>query len=223
VTPRTEKSGLQPIRNKARGFTLLELCIVLLIFAIVVGAVIAAAENFYYRNRLNFAVDEMNQIVSNMHSLYSGQNASGLVGIGYVAFTTQMIATGVFPPYMITGGAIVNNPWNGTSASNTVEVSRVKGTPTQFTVRFLKVPFSACADFVIRNSQPGVDSTAGSTLPGGNGLSEICVTGAAQNCYLAYNPTSPGSSQLPMTPVNANAACSGNGPFTIDWYYNLGG
>jgi prepilin-type N-terminal cleavage/methylation domain-containing protein len=216
------------------GFTLTEIAIVLCIIAVIIGAIMAAASTVYYRLRLNRGMDELGQIVNNMHSLYQAQNISYAAlnppaTVNFTTYTSTLIQEGIFPSDMLSpvqtpgtppcAGTVASNPWSsatgtcGGSTTGTVLLSLVgsSGKPVQFVVRFTGVPLSSCADLIIRTSQPGVDSTSGLTLPGSNGLSQICI---GSTCYSGAN--------LPLSGANANTMCSGAGPFSVDWYYNLG-
>ena len=101
-----------------RGFTMLEMTIVLGIVALVLGAIWMAASKVYERHLVAQAADEIWQISNNIRSIYSGQASA------VVPDQKALVCSGVFPADMLVGstnydcGGGVNrksplNPWGG--------------------------------------------------------------------------------------------------------------
>jgi len=206
-----------------RGFTLVEIGIVLAIIGSLLGAIYTAASTVAYRVKINRASDELSLIVGNVRSLYASRNTAWNASVptspspsNFNFYTTTFALAKVFPAEMVNGMGIVNNPWNFGPATNTVMASlySVTGditTPVEFIVRFTNLSNEVCADMVVRNSTPGQDKNSG--------LQQIIITGTTVT-------TLPNAFyKLPVTPVAISSTCDNGASATgniVDWYYILG-
>jgi prepilin-type N-terminal cleavage/methylation domain-containing protein len=230
--------------SRRGGFTLTEISIVLIVFAVIVGVIWSAVAPLGTRARVNQATDQLNKTVNNAFAYYAGQNTSydnlvmvrGLnaaptnsppagspTGTDFCYYTPMLAAQKVFPPEMLAAGGppwIANHPWatannscGGGTAVGTAQAalaSSAGASPVLLVIRYTNLPTTGsnnvCAQLLMINSLPGPDTR----------LVQISIMWGA-NPATNYTGT-----QLPFSAALANAACTGAGILTIDWYYQLG-
>jgi len=206
---------IRKIRTR-RGFTLIEMAIVATIIGTIVFSVFAAASAVRYRNQVNQGLAEISIIVSNMRSLYAGQNISTAANANTITFakaTPTLVQQMIFPAEMLTpplpttgipvANTVANNPW---APGGSAQIQLVAANPVQFTLRFLSIPANVCVDLIVRNSLPGADT----------GLMQIKVNNKVVG--ITGNVVTP----LPIDPNVAASTCPTGATYTIDWYYTLG-
>lgn len=115
-----------------RGFTLVELAIVLAIIGIVIAGIWAAAATVSRRNREAKATQYLLQIVQNVRSLYAKQQDNTDLTI------QNLITAGAIPSEMVTSPTTAVTPWD-----TAVTVDTASG-PTVFTIVFARVPVASC-------------------------------------------------------------------------------
>ncbi len=199
--------GARRTGHDRQGFTLLEVAIVLGIMGIVLAAIFTAATSARYRVAVNQGADEVGVIVDSMRSLYASRNTSALPAQAFsAAFEQTLVQERVFPPEMV-AGVVANNPWDATTANGSAQISIVAAgatTPTQFILRYVNLPADVCADLLMRTSMPDL------------GLNQIQITGGGTVTYTSA------ANKLPVSAIDAAAACRGGAAYVIDWYFKLG-
>lgn len=223
------------IKCRRRGFTLLELAIVMVIIGSIVGVLFAAGSTASHKVSINQATDELGQISQNMRNLYAGRTTS-YAALGplnataadkdFTKFTPTYVQQNVFPPEMLSPGAAPGTvPCNGTVANNAfggpagtcgaaavgtalIALAGSATTQVQYVIRYKGLSANDCADLLVRNSLPGRET----------GLAQIIVNNNNVPAGIAYNTTTP----LPLTSIAATNACNSTTNI-IDWYYNLNG
>lgn len=221
----------------SRGFTLIELALVMSIIGLVVGAVWATGSRVDSNALVNQASSDLTQTVANARSYYVGQNVSytavnaakAAAGRGslqlnpgntplvipavttsdFCYYTALLENANIFPSDMVNSNGIANDPWSQATSCGvgTAQLALAcnpggcsAGKAVQLVVRYTSVPDKGtCSSLVLANAQVDLQS----------GLTQILVNNNAVT--------------LPATAVTVNAKCTGNGPFNVDWYYNVGG
>jgi prepilin-type N-terminal cleavage/methylation domain-containing protein len=184
-------------RNAMKGFTLIEIAIVLGVFSVimagiwmVVSVVSENVRNYEANRQLQASVQGIRQIE---------QRITGYTSSAGTDITTRLDSQGAFPVEMriaqATGNGNLNHPWAGTG--NNVHVY-VRATTT-FGIAFTNVPKKACIQLVTK-------------LSGGelSGLTELAVGG-----------TNHTAANLPLNLVQAAAACTSASANTIEWRFGL--
>jgi hypothetical protein len=209
-------------RKRRHGFTIAELAIIVGIIGGVLAALFATASIARYRLNINQGSDELQLTLNNVRNLYAGRNVAfnalnaarplnpaptpGDFGF----YNPLMLQAQVFPREMIANG-VANNVWNPSNAGGTAQVALAypnANNPVQIVVRYTNLPTEVCTDLLMRNSMPGNQT----------GLTRIAINAPAA-VYIQDPVTN--TQQLPVTAVNAAAACDGAANYTIDWYYNI--
>ncbi|MFY9288929.1 MAG: type II secretion system protein [Alphaproteobacteria bacterium] len=206
--------------KRKRGFTLTEIALVLSILGIVIGGIFYAASTANSRVLVNQASDELNQIMFNMRSYYSGRvttfaalnasralNSTASAG-DFTYYTPLHRNAGIFPRELVIG-TVVNNPWNLASAANTIQTSLAGsvGNPVRFAVSYSNLSTEVCTEMVAKNSLPGDSGLTSLTVTITSGVGPVITTFTGV--------------QLPVSPTAAATACDGTSTATVDWYYNL--
>jgi prepilin-type N-terminal cleavage/methylation domain-containing protein len=195
-------------RSKQRGFTLVEMTIVLGIIGIVVAAIWIAAGPVFLNNQVNQATQEMQTVVENMLPLYQGRAWPPAVVAGCPDITGNAISAGAIPSSNVTGACTASQVWGG---AGTFTISaNAAGAPAgnTFRISFANVPLQGCIALLMQAtgcdpSQAGcpvqVTASGGSKQPG---------AASAGGWHAAPNP---------LTPSTANALCSSTGPVAFDF------
>ncbi|MFY9288932.1 MAG: type 4 pilus major pilin [Alphaproteobacteria bacterium] len=159
----------------SRGFTLIELAIVLGVIGLVLGGLWATVSAVWEKTRQEKLYEEIFTIVKNVRSYYAGQ--AGISG-SFPALSTSLGNAGVFPGDMrrtagcTNGGAqCFDHPW-ATTALATPEGSFTicpwtvagvvcgAGPSPLFSIHLRDIPSEACINAVTKNSgtaaQPGL-------------------------------------------------------------------
>lgn len=179
-------------RAVQRGFTLIEVLIVIALVAVMLGAVFAVANRVNVQSTLSDFSSNMTLMASETRTAFRPQGT--FVGVN----PSVLIGMGIVPPSMVSGSAIVT-PWAGSTVEVAPEMVSVAGDAVRFTVS--GIPGAQCAAFVaamepafarIRVGPTNVKNMTAVTFPGTPALAPNTVYQAA--------------------PVGT--ACSGAGPHT---------
>lgn len=181
--------------SRRRGFSLIELAMVLAIIALMVAGVMLFFSNANSAQRTNDAMTELAAIQQAVHSLYSGQ--SSYTGLSEVV----VAASGQLPDKWLSGGTGsaatgLVDPFSGTV---TVTPESDVGANATFQITFKSVPNQAC--------------TKMSTMDFGSGLVKHDVDTAV----------STNGANAPFTPSDANTNCNSgtnSNAHTLDWEFN---
>lgn len=179
-------------RAVQRGFTLIEVLIVIALVAVMLGAVFAVANRVNVQSTLSDFSSNMTLMASETRTAFRPQGT--FLGVT----PAVLIGMGIVPPSMVSGSAIVT-PWAGSTVEVAPEMVSVAGDAVRFTVS--GIPGAQCAAFVaamepafarIRVGPTNVKNMTAVTFPGTPALAPNTVYQAA--------------------PVGT--ACSGAGPHT---------
>ncbi len=127
-----------------RGFSLIELSVVLLVITLVLGAIWAAAGSVSDEAKLGQGVAQVWEISGKIRDLYTGQNLS-------VAQNTEaIVCAGVFPKETLLGTGAYScgahpplNPWRGA-------IEATVNTNGTFTITFRGLEPRLCAELIAR-------------------------------------------------------------------------
>lgn len=139
-------------RNAYKGFTLVELAIVLAVMGLIIAGIWAAAATVSRKNKEVKASQQLLEIVKNVRDLYAGRpDATGIT-------TESMIFSGAIPTEMQKSATQAVNPWGGDVL---VEVS----TAQRFYISYFGVPKSSCITLLMTTttnaSEIGLVNTSG--------------------------------------------------------------
>jgi prepilin-type N-terminal cleavage/methylation domain-containing protein len=97
------------VSSSRRGFTLTEIAVVLGIVGLILGAIWTAAAHVYQQKKVNQEVEEIQDIVQAVRSLYAtrgviGAGTPGVIGAAG-CMNTLLVSSNSFPSDMVTPGA----------------------------------------------------------------------------------------------------------------------
>jgi len=138
------------LRNQ-KGFTLIEIAIVLTIVGLVIGGIWLAAATVLNNNKTAELSRQVIQIVQNTKGLFTNQTGANPTG-GFNQ--AAAISAGVFPGGMVINGTNVRHPFATTLTTSSVTLERQGANAIDLTVGSttagLGLPQSACIDLVSR-------------------------------------------------------------------------
>jgi prepilin-type N-terminal cleavage/methylation domain-containing protein len=192
---------MKAIRHSKKGFTLIEIAIVLGVFSIIMAGVWMVVTVVSENTRSYEASRQLQAAVQGIRQIE--QRITGYTSSAGTEITTRLDTQNAFPPEMrmdqTNGNGNLNNPW--TSAGNAVHVYVREA--TVFGVTFTNLPKKACMTLATKMS--------GSEL---SGLQAMVFNGGS-----AIN-----ASNLPRTLIDAAGDCSQSGNTnSIEWRFNLRG
>ena len=184
-----------PNKNAARGFTLIEVAIVLGVFAIIIAGIWMLVGVLYEKAREHNASLQAQTIIRNARQLYGRvgelSNAPG-------DYTLTFDQQNIFPQDMKvtnTADGKINHPWS-TSSSGTVTIfagyADANGEKTQFDIHYASLPKKACVAMI-------------NNLPNGQVTGLIYVKINSGACY-GTDPSC--TKQLPIDLTTATTECS---------------
>ncbi|MDE2029599.1 MAG: type II secretion system protein [Alphaproteobacteria bacterium] len=133
-----------PHRNgRTRGFTLIELAIVLGVMGAIIAAVWTAASRATEAQKQNTAVEELQTVAQNIFAIMEGRTFSITGNITSSMISSQAIPSAFLDPSSPTTKAI--NPWAG--ALDVYEES-----PTVFRVSFYDVSYGGCLKVLLEGT-----------------------------------------------------------------------
>lgn len=161
--------------RRSRGFTLVELAIVLAIVIVVTAIVVPMYNRNVAKNNAKNEITELQQIVAETKAKY--QSAPTFTG----ATLAALINLQVFPDYRVTGAAAAVNAFGGAWA-----LALNPPTNDQITLTSASYPRSACAD-IVTSAQTAffaisINGTAVKTAGGA-----LDIAGVGTNCNLDSN------------------------------------
>ncbi|HEU0117105.1 MAG TPA: type II secretion system protein [Alphaproteobacteria bacterium] len=203
--------------QKRRGFTMVEIAIVLGVVGLIIGAIFTASSHVRYKMQVNDASNELSQISINIRNYYSGRQTSyaalngaralnatpSAADFTYYTGLFNAATANIFPSEMIAGG-FVNNQWSQVAA-NTAQAALAgsAGNPVQYVIEYNNLAQGPCTDLVVGNSL--ADRTTA--------LVKVVVTGSAATTF--------SGTSLPVSPIPAGTACNAASTNIVDWYYSL--
>lgn len=180
---------MKSINKKVKkGFSLLELAMVLVVGAIMLAGVMMYYNNVTVNQKTQDSISELAVIQEAVRSLGAGHN-------GYDWVTASLIAkSGEIPNKWITGSNVSGGNFSGASGisnpfSGTVDITSSNGGQT-FRVQYNNVPTQACSKM--------------STMDLGSGVYDMSINGQVVN-------------GTALTPDTAATACSGAQHVNLYW------
>lgn len=141
--------------SKRRGFSLIELLLVLGVLALLLVAAFVVYPQVSHANRVNKELSNLSNIQANMRSMFA------TVGTAYTKIpsataTATLNSARIFPSGMNGGiytGSDIKHAWSGGVTLHATTASHA-GLPAgrAFTINYLEVPSQACVDLVTRAS-----------------------------------------------------------------------
>ena len=156
-----------------RGFTLVEVAIVLTIVGLVIGGIWLAASTVSNNQKKTALATDVLQIAQNIRNLYGNQSVT--TGLDNAA----AIAAGAIPANLVTGTGTARNVFNSTADSTTIAAV---GT-TQFSIQMVGIPRDACIELLTGRLAQNEQSATRIGLVAANG------GGAAPNLAGGIDPT----------------------------------
>jgi prepilin-type N-terminal cleavage/methylation domain-containing protein len=191
---------MKPVRDCRKGFTLVEIAIVLGIFALIMAGIWMVVAVVGENTRSYEASRQLQAMVQGIRQIEQRITGYTPTSIGN-AITDRLDSQGAFPPEMRMQASVTNNlnhPWAGDG--NAVHV--FARSPSEFGIQFTKLPKKACITLATKMS--------GSEL---SGLQSLNVNGNVTNI-----------TNLPLTLISATSRCTQNDSTnTIEWRFNLRG
>ncbi len=127
---------MNSFRKSQRGFTFVELAIVLGIVGLIIAGIWVAAASVSRKNKETKAAQQLSEIVQNVRSLYSAQvDTTGIT-------TESMIFSGAIPAEMKKSDTEAINPWGGNVM---VEVA----TAQRIYISYFGVPQASCINLLM--------------------------------------------------------------------------
>jgi len=188
-------------RNTSKGFSLIELLLVLGVLAILLVAAFVVYPQVRDRNQANTEVSNLTTIKAGINNLYAAK------GGNYAGLSTPIANQArIFPQNMNGGsyapGASVQTAWGGA-----VTVTPATGTaPREFTIAYASVPEGVCLGLVSGAAGNFKDVTVGGGSTGGTGGSTSGVSVMDSNGQFA--------------PATAAIECGKTGPKSISFLSN---
>lgn len=163
-------------KNMNRGYTLVELVVVLAIVMIIIAAIISRQQAVSQSSRVSTESGNLQSIIGKVNSTFAGRtNYSG-------ATTAFLLAQGAFPTSMVSGATVVNT-WNGT-------VTVAPGTAnTSVDITYGGVPSAACIEFVANASKSYRTVTIGATVVKTTAQAEADLSQTQTACTAATTAT----------------------------------
>lgn len=117
------------LRKNAKGFTLVELAIVLTVVSLIIGGIWLGASTVMRNNKAQVFAKQVVQVLQNAKTAYATQSGSGLAK-GYDDKTGNTIAmkAGWFPDDMISGGYLITPFVDGSTKAHRISVISAKDT-----------------------------------------------------------------------------------------------
>lgn len=166
------------LASKRRGFTLMELAIVLLVASLILGAIWAAAQSAWEGYRVYRTTQQIARVVQNIRETY-------MAAANLTASMAVMDQSNIFPfemrrnPNAVPADGVIDNPFNNTIAGGSFVVAgnvfAPAGAPANFRIRLLGLGSGACVKMLLE--APVSDATFGIVRVG---TTTGALTGAVQ-------------------------------------------
>jgi len=187
------RTQLRTASAKTKGFTLVEIAIVLGIIGLILGAVWTAASSVYANQRNTNANTAILTIAQGIRTLEATSSTVGTAG----DLTSSMITAGVIPGNLVSGTTAIA-PYPG----STLKIMTLAAADQSFTIEINKVPQAGCIALA-------------STVAGTNrdpGLTSVGLTTASAPAVLAAPGVALTATLVPitsaMTVALATTGCS---------------
>lgn len=198
------------LRNN-KGFTLIEIAIVLTIVGLIIGGIWLAASTVFTNNKTQLLSKDMLQVIQNTKTLFAGQGANGTA-----TGTTQstLVAAGVFPPDMVSSAGtaaapIIIHPFSSNATTNSFGASAVNSQQLLYVIGAANpngIPPQACVSLL-------------TTLGSLNNMQKLGIValGAGTGAAIAANAAGAAATDLTtggtvaVTAAAASNACTGAG------------
>lgn len=137
--------------RKQRGFTLIELAVVLAVIVLAAAGIIARQRSTSQTAQVQAESGNLQAVIGKINSTFAGRSSYN------GATTAFLLAQGAFPSSMVNGGSVVNT-WNGS-----VTVAPGTGN-TSVDITYGGVPTAACIELVANSSRSYRTITVGATV-----------------------------------------------------------
>lgn len=162
-------------KRNARGFTLIEIMVVLVIGIIVIAVAAAGIGRAFSSNEATTETRNINDLMANIQTL-KGQD-------GYTSVDMPLLArVDGIPPSLTNSdtGTDVRNSWNGTVS--------VEGDENTFTISYTGVPEAACIQVAAKIAEAGAlrVERSGSAVTNAGDAAEQCSSGNSNELDFIY-------------------------------------
>ena len=96
------------LSSRRKGFSLVEMAIVVAVIGTVIGVVWIAGESTYQKQRVNDAVTELQTISQNLLNIMTGRSFTSFT----VNYTQNAITSGIIPSQYVNSPTAANTPWS---------------------------------------------------------------------------------------------------------------
>jgi prepilin-type N-terminal cleavage/methylation domain-containing protein len=196
------RMGHTSASHSRRGFTLMELAIVLGVVGLLLAAIWVAASRASETANINQAVQELQELSQGILSYMAGQRFPAAYG-NYTSIVPTLITNGTAPSWAVISPTAIEHPWGmsgpfGGISLGVWAVPPVANPYSTFQISFYGIPTDACIGIIV------------------NALAcQAGTTGCPISFYTAYLGS---GYQLPLnnswsniTPATATALCQLNG------------
>ena len=170
-------------KRKRRGLTLIEAALVLVVLSIFLGLIFAVYNNVSNQRELTSTKQLVQQVVSGVHSIYSGSTQYNTGSLTEAQMTEMLNRSGKIPKKYLAGSTVINTPY--ADAGGGVNKLTVEPQANTFVVKLENVPQGICQGLLgeYTNNKALVSAKVGSTtlVVSGSGT-RLSAGSIATNC-----------------------------------------
>lgn len=147
----------RPAGRRQRGFSFVELIIVIAVIMIMIGGIFAAKNKLFASNKAQTETRRTTQMAADITAFYQGLGRNNYAGVS----NAIVIANGLVPQEMINGPNLIN-AWTGQVTVSSVSLGA--GTDNAVNIQHTNVPQEECTKMVSGTAQNAAQVTAGGAV-----------------------------------------------------------